>query len=160
MKYLLILLVVLSACKSGRIKQESQSQLPQTEIRHYGPDDIILFSKKKCRGTCQVFDLRIQGNGMAELTAIENMPVSGRFVRSLRPDEVASLFEQSEAAVVDMGDRYYPNVSDYQESVFQLTTSRISKTIEGRHKAPDGYVVLLKRLEAISTGEGWTMVQD
>jgi hypothetical protein len=159
MKYLLIVLFALSACKSNRNQEQptEASELVKTaESNKFSPTDEMLLSKKKCRGTCQVFDLRILGSGVVELRAIENMPKIGVFVLTIQPEETSKFFEMAVSAVSNMGDRYYPNVSDFQESTFQLKTSQITKTIEGRHKAPKEYIELLKLLEAIPARDGWT----
>jgi hypothetical protein len=163
MRFLLIMLIALSACKSGRNKDQAPQPPAQAQAgapATFAPTDFMLLSKKKCRGKCQVFELRIQGNGMAELHATENMPRTGHFILSLQPEEAVKLFEMAESALTNMGVKYYPAVSDYQESTFQLATDRFAKIVEGRYQAPKEYLELLEMLESLPARDGWIEVKE
>jgi hypothetical protein len=149
-----ILFVSLLACRGGRNVEPivAPAQNPSSSI---GPGDYIQLSKFKCRGTCQVYELRVSADGEVKLNSREYMDRIGSFKIRIPTREAASLIAGAKEVMWEMNERYYPNVSDYQESSVELKVGAESKTVFGRHQVPEAYQEVLDKLEELLKRTDW-----
>ncbi len=83
MKYVLVVLgLFYFSCTSN--KKPLAETLQNDEV-------MVFYSKRRCFGKCEVYDLQIYTDGSVSFTAIDNLPIKGKYKTVLEDEEFKAL---------------------------------------------------------------------
>jgi len=120
---------------------------------------LLVFEKGGCFGTCPIYTLTIQNNGMAEDKGKRFTDRLGVHTKQL--DKVA-LHRLSEALrkgnLWDLPDKFESRIPDLPSSTLTYMEGEKSKTIFWREKSNDALMDIGKMIETIGNNkDGWTI---
>ena len=142
---LLIVIIVVYACKSPRKTSELSSRDTHEEL--------FTFEAGKCFGRCKVYQLKVFESGKAELIAIKNIEELGKSTLYLSNDklhELSLLFEKS--SISQLNEEYLSGARDLQK--FKLSYK--NKTIAfHKMKAPQELLSILNTLNSLVEEQEW-----
>ncbi len=141
---LLLGLVLLtgSACKK-------RNQVPESAS--------IVLSKTACFGTCPIYQMTINGNGLATFEGERFTDKIGSFSKQLTEQETKDLFRQ--LATYDWNsfqDSYPAQVTDLPSVIFHFNFKDVKKKVSVRGEHPPTLDVIDNMLSNIAESDGWT----
>ncbi len=141
---LLLGLVLLtgSACKK-------RNQVPESAS--------IVLSKTACFGTCPIYQMTINGNGLATFEGERFTDKIGSFSKQLTEQETKDLFRQ--LATYDWNsfqDSYPAQVTDLPSVIFHFNFKDVKKKVSVRGEHPPTLDVINNMLSNIAESDGWT----
>lgn len=145
-KLLMILLVILSACKASETAQEKAP--------------VIFMKKTPCFGTCPDYDIAIYENGMAHINARRYLKIEGTYEAQLSEQQLHSLLELfAQSNFQSFEKSYTSNVTDLPTTFLTYRSGDKEKTVEDYYGAPDKLKTLEKAVEDLVDQLDWKPVK-
>jgi len=140
--------------------EESKAQTSVQEIQ-VPPDFHLLLKRTHCFGPCPVYNLEISADGKMKWEGIYSVPKEGAASKQLSKSEVRKIYE------IIVNSEYYTMEPKYDESmisdlpskIIKLTADGKQKEVVCRHKCPDSFGILFRKLESY-IDSSWMEVQN
>jgi len=123
-------------------------------------DPVITLERTACRGTCPIYKLTIEGNGVVIYEGQDFVQVKGRQTASLSPEqiqELVSVFEQARFSTLP--DYIDQDSTDSPSVITSITLNGKTKTVNhyyGDNSAPQELFDLESKIDEITNSKQWT----